>query len=468
MAKNKKKPQPQLLSPEKYIRQKARNLSIYECLINDDWKKMGSANVVIARIHTNGNLTVGAYLVDLLCMGVKDTVYQFNISQEDYREFLDMMTADMEMQKVEYSLVHNVIFAANEFAAEFGFKPPKDFTSVARYLLEEDTDDIELIEIECGQEGKPMFIQTDFYTEAESKRIINHLEKTVGKGNYSVIIGEDGDEMDDEDDEDDETKNIESEEYRKLVDEYDTMEYDDKVQLFRELTAKNINDIPDDDKIRLNALTESLYSAICDKDEVEKLCKSWKAELEIPLDDEEYTAELLGREPERIITDEEEIELDELYMLINDKPKKVEKYLKQLRMKWGNIPYLKYQELKYLEIHRLKEYKKKLNEYYAEFSDYPLLKIEAHKNELLMNSMAGEMRLLEFEEVFQERKSITELEMFEFQMLKIFTLLARGNMIEYQAVQTILDNLEINDEYYTYLSAILTIARINTVKEYLG
>ena len=146
----------------------------------------------------------------------------------------------------------------------------------------------------------------------------------------------------------------------------------------------------------------------------------------------------------------------------------MEKYLKQLRMKWGNIPYLKYQELKYLEIHRLKEYKKKLNEYYAEFSDYPLLKIEAHKNELLMNSMAGEMRLLEFEEVFQERKSITELEMFEFQMLKIFTLLARGNMIEYQAVQTILDNLEINDEYYTYLSAILTIARINTVKAYLG
>ena len=88
MAKNKKKPQPQLLSPENYIRQKARNLSIYECLINDDWKKMGSANVVIARIHTNGNLTVGAYLVDLLCMGVKDTVYQLIFLRRTTESFL--------------------------------------------------------------------------------------------------------------------------------------------------------------------------------------------------------------------------------------------------------------------------------------------------------------------------------------------------------------------------------------------
>jgi hypothetical protein len=196
MAKNKKHPNVQLLSPENYIRQKARNLPIYECRINDNWEKMGSAEIVIARIHTNGNLTLAVYMVDLFCLGVRDTHYRFNTTQEDYKDLLDMLEKSFDMEKVDYSLVHNIIFAANEYAAELGFKPHKDFTLVAQYLLEEDTEDIELIEIECGRNGKPLFIQSEHIADAGAKRIINQLEKAVGKGNFNVILDVAGDEMD--------------------------------------------------------------------------------------------------------------------------------------------------------------------------------------------------------------------------------------------------------------------------------
>ncbi|RLD61028.1 MAG: hypothetical protein DRJ05_03475, partial [Bacteroidetes bacterium] len=77
------------LSPINYIRQKAKKLPIYECLINPDWLEGGLATVYIARQHTNGNITFGSYLVDLLCLGVKDTGYDFNITKTSFQELIN-------------------------------------------------------------------------------------------------------------------------------------------------------------------------------------------------------------------------------------------------------------------------------------------------------------------------------------------------------------------------------------------
>lgn len=52
----------QMLSPENYIRNKVRTLPIYECLVNSNWEKSKMVHVVIARRHTNGNITACFYL----------------------------------------------------------------------------------------------------------------------------------------------------------------------------------------------------------------------------------------------------------------------------------------------------------------------------------------------------------------------------------------------------------------------
>src|ERR1035437_2347946 len=111
----------QMLSPENYIRTKARALPIYECLVNEIWKEEGIANIIIARKHINGNITVCFYLVDLFCLGVKDTHYMFNIGSEEYQKIISN-GEDMEPVSIRYALVHNIIYAALEYAEEFGFK----------------------------------------------------------------------------------------------------------------------------------------------------------------------------------------------------------------------------------------------------------------------------------------------------------------------------------------------------------
>jgi hypothetical protein len=186
----------QMLSPEKYIREKARTIPIYECMVNTDWEKSHMANVVIARQHTNGNITACIYLVDLMCLGVKDTYYMFNIPLFEYKEKIDTIRERSNLSPISYVQAHNIVYAGLEFADEYGFSPHKDFTLITNFMLEEDDDNIELIDIECGYEGKPAYMRSPFDDSNKVNRIISQLEKTTGPGNYIIF-----DEVDDFDEE---------------------------------------------------------------------------------------------------------------------------------------------------------------------------------------------------------------------------------------------------------------------------
>ena len=74
MAKKKQKKQgQQFLSPEQYIKQKARTLEIGTCYVSDDIEKAGEGHVIVSRKHTGGRVSVAVYLVDIWCVGVLQT-----------------------------------------------------------------------------------------------------------------------------------------------------------------------------------------------------------------------------------------------------------------------------------------------------------------------------------------------------------------------------------------------------------
>ena len=184
------------LSPKKYIETKARTLPIYKCLINKDWKEAHEANVIVMRRHVNGNVTAGIYLVDLLCLGIKDTFYFFNEPEEEsYNRF----PVDVEevFETIDYSLAHNIIYAGYDFALEFDIAPSKEF-AVTKYLLQEDNDEMPLIDIAVGDSnGLPHLVvhQPGEYSSALAK-----LQKIAGDGNFRyTITGLTENDFDDED-----------------------------------------------------------------------------------------------------------------------------------------------------------------------------------------------------------------------------------------------------------------------------
>jgi hypothetical protein len=147
------------------------------------------ANITVARSHTNGNFTVGMYLIDLKCLGVKDAQYFFNMSPLDYRDLMERQSESMEIEKVDYTLVHNIVLAGIEYAEDYEFSPHKDY-GIARFILEEDTDDIELMEIDCGgKDGNPLYMRGPLDSDFRASQIIAQLKKTAGPGNFQVIDG---------------------------------------------------------------------------------------------------------------------------------------------------------------------------------------------------------------------------------------------------------------------------------------
>lgn len=199
----------QQLSPQKYIETKARTLPVYKCHVNSDWEDSKMANVIVMRKHTNWNVTVGFYLVDLYCLGIKDTFYFFNKPEEEVMERLNKSPQPFE--QIDYNLAHNIIYAGHDFAADYEIQPHKEFATT-KYILEEDDDNIPIIEVETGDEdGKPHLIVNKSYNYSP---IAEKLRKHAGEGNYFLTIADDeffegefdeDEEFDDEDyDEDDE------------------------------------------------------------------------------------------------------------------------------------------------------------------------------------------------------------------------------------------------------------------------
>lgn len=196
MAKNKNKKVFQLpTSPEDYIKTRARNLPIGKCYINEGWADSGFASIVVSRNHINGNFTFAVFLVDLYCLGVKDTFYDFNVHAE-FAELLDKFKAQQEMKEIDYALAHNIIYGAVEYAEDLGFKPDKDF-EISQYLLEEDDDHVEFIDIDFGLNGKPAVFM---WKEAHPENIIATLDRNIGEGNFTIFSGQDiEDDYEDED-----------------------------------------------------------------------------------------------------------------------------------------------------------------------------------------------------------------------------------------------------------------------------
>lgn len=477
MAKSKKiKPQQQL-SPEAYIRKKARLLPLYECLLNRNWKEEGMAEIVVSRVHTNGNITFGVYMVDLLCVGVKDTFVNFNYPLSDYEEMKEKMCEHLDVDKVDYTLVHNIIFASIEYAEDLGFKPHKDFNSISKYILEEDTEAVELIEIECGKNGKPLFLATNFYTPAQTAGIINQLIKKVGEGNFKVIY--ENNIIDDEDDDwDEDADDMFDDPDSYLMQEYESMSPNERRKEYLKLYNDGQLDLTVEKMNQLITLSESIYSNdIATANGINKYVNQWKDELSIIVSEDEYTAELLGLPSNQALTEDDMDEFDNLDFGLTEEYKEEmteEEYaeleklqadrFRKLQDKWGDIPYLKYYELKRLD-NKSDSFSEKLKACYIQFTDYPLFKIEMYK----LNSIDNAALVFpDFKYFFGDRTEITSKEMYEYQSPKTIDMICKLP-IDYQQLEAqsiLLGEFELSPEHQSVLKRMLLLSKLTLLSKY--
>ena len=186
MAKKKSTNKPQVqLSPANYIKQAARKVPIYECLINEGWEEGGMAQIFVARKKQHGNIILGIYVVDTFCLGLKNTMFQHNISEYEYEQHKKEVSRNtsMEWEELSPNTCFNIIYGAIEYAEDLGFMPNKDF-STTEYILD-DVESLEFEDIEFGRNGKPYYFAGPY---DDAKRIIAKLTKAVGEDNFEYTM----------------------------------------------------------------------------------------------------------------------------------------------------------------------------------------------------------------------------------------------------------------------------------------
>ncbi|MBR1463215.1 MAG: hypothetical protein IJ604_07555 [Prevotella sp.] len=183
MAKKKQKKQQgqQFLSPEQYMKQRARTLEIGKCYMTDI-TEVGEGHILVTRNHTGGKISMAVFLVDAYCLGVKDSFYRLRLEDYELEEIIDKIGAE----ECTYEEAHNWIYGSIAYAEEAGIEPDKSF-NLTRYMLEEDTDDIPLIEYEFGKDGKHMLVA---HSHLEASRYLPLLKQNLGEGNYDFVIND--------------------------------------------------------------------------------------------------------------------------------------------------------------------------------------------------------------------------------------------------------------------------------------
>ena len=142
------------------------------------------AQVTVTRRKPNGHLVVGIFLVDIYCLGVKNTIVRHDVSEAELMESMRPQLERHPMEEISYEEAHNLIYGAIAYAEDAGIPRYKEFYPAA-YVLEEDTEEIPLIEYEYGYEGKPYLVVGP---EMREMRYLEILRKKLGDGNFNYTI----------------------------------------------------------------------------------------------------------------------------------------------------------------------------------------------------------------------------------------------------------------------------------------
>ncbi|RPJ03080.1 MAG: hypothetical protein EHM39_00300 [Chloroflexi bacterium] len=169
------------------ILRKARQFPIIDCQISTDWKggEGGLLQIAIARQQDDERITYGVYLLDQFLLGLKNTLYETNVTFSDYRrEVLHHIAQSTPLERCTPELAHQFVYQAIDYADKYGFKPHRDF-KWTRLILEPRGTLAEPYQLTFGKDGKPFFVAGP-YDNAEA--IIAKLTKTAGPGNFDYLV----------------------------------------------------------------------------------------------------------------------------------------------------------------------------------------------------------------------------------------------------------------------------------------
>ncbi len=166
----------------RYWLERAESLPIAECVISRGWKDRGFAHILVARSTADDDLIVGAYYVDLLCLGLRDTAVLGPLEPEEYHGTVKstLFNDPVDFESCEPGVALAVVEGAIAYAARYGFRPNKRWSQSRKLFAGIRAQDLDL---EWGRDGKPCLVVKPGEDVTGSRR---RLERLLGSDGFVV------------------------------------------------------------------------------------------------------------------------------------------------------------------------------------------------------------------------------------------------------------------------------------------
>jgi len=160
----------------------------HEALWPADIFKDGIGWVIVAHFKAEGRrVQAGIFLVDVFCLGVKNAFYE-DCDVHDYRERIrGHYESEFSMVPAEPCCARKLVEQAVQYALALGLEPHSDYRKASGAFRGLETAQCAQ-QFTFGSKGKPFYRNGPRETEAQAQRILSHLERRCGPGNYDFLI----------------------------------------------------------------------------------------------------------------------------------------------------------------------------------------------------------------------------------------------------------------------------------------
>ena len=106
---------------------------IHECKILKNWEELGISSIHISRKFTNDSYLFVSYLVDFLCLGLKDSLVKFGLLK---RDLSDIYSQSEELINISYQDARSLILGAIDFAKSIDIDPHASWNGISSSFIE--------------------------------------------------------------------------------------------------------------------------------------------------------------------------------------------------------------------------------------------------------------------------------------------------------------------------------------------
>jgi hypothetical protein len=152
------------------------------------WREDGITPVIITRQQSADKVIFCNCMVDLYCLGIKDTFVNADFPLKQFKRELAQMCNELP-EECSPEFAHELIYGTIEYAARYGFQPHPNFTKqMADLVLAPPNAYPRKNMIKFGRKGKPFYIAGPYDDAQKVHQILDKLIRTAGEGKFDCLV----------------------------------------------------------------------------------------------------------------------------------------------------------------------------------------------------------------------------------------------------------------------------------------